>query len=129
VIWECQEDLVAETLTQAGRFLDDNHPSAAANYARTACELALRRYCRNHNIPFRYTDDPQRIKIEELLSKGETHAKGEADREAAFKGLKKYKKLILNPLSHNPTQPVVKADVAAAIEAVQALVIACRRAR
>ncbi|WP_210237098.1 hypothetical protein, partial [Mesorhizobium sp. M4B.F.Ca.ET.169.01.1.1] len=58
VIWESQEDLVTETLKQAGRFLDDNHPAAAANYARTACELTLRRYCRKHNIPFGYMDDP-----------------------------------------------------------------------
>lgn len=127
VVWESQDDLVAETLKQAGRFLDDNHPAAAANYARTACELTLRRYCRNHNIPFGYTDDPQKIKLEDLLKKGEEHANGSADREAAFKGLKKYKKLILNPLSHNPTQPIVKADVVAAIAAVQELVKACRR--
>jgi energy-coupling factor transporter ATP-binding protein EcfA2 len=122
VIWESQDDLVAETLKQAGRFLDDNHPAAAANYARTACELTLRRYCRKHSILFSYTDDPQKIKIEDLLNKGETHAKGNADREAAFKKLKKYKKLILNPLSHNPTQPIVKGDVAAAIMAVKELV-------
>lgn len=127
VIWESQDDLVAETLKQAGRFLDNNHPAAAANYARTACELTLRRYCRNHNIPFGYTDDPQKIKIEVLLNKGEAHANGNADRVAAFKGLKKYKKLILNPLSHNPTQPIVKADVAAAIGAVEELVKACRK--
>lgn len=127
VIWECQDDLVAETLKQAGRFLDDNHPAAAANYARTACELALRRYCRKHNIQFSYTDDPQKIKLEDLLKKGELHANGKADRKVAFSGLQKYKKLILNPLSHNPTQPIVKTDVAAAIAAVEALVKACQR--
>ncbi|HEX3429392.1 MAG TPA: hypothetical protein VHT03_00785 [Rhizomicrobium sp.] len=127
VIWESQDDLVGETLKQAVRFLNDNHPPAAANYARTACELTLRRYCRNHNIQFGYTDNPQKIRIEDLLNKGEIHAKGNADREAAFKGLKKYKKLILNPLSHNPTQPIVKADVAAAIEAVKSLAKVCHK--
>lgn len=127
VIWESSDDLVAETLKQAGRFLDDNHPAAAANYARTACELTLRRYCRKHNIQFSYTDDPQKIKIEDLLTKGEAHSNGNAVRKAAFEGLKKYKKLILNPLSHNPTQPIVKADVIAAIEAVGKLVQACAK--
>jgi hypothetical protein len=87
----------------------------------------LRRYCRNHGIQFGYTDDPQKIKIETLLKQGGDHAKGNADREAAFKGLRKYKKLILNPLSHNPTQPIVKSDVAAAIGAVEDLVKACRK--
>ena len=127
VIWESQDDLVAETLKQAGRLLDDNHSAAAANYARTACELTLRRYCRRHNIQFGYTDDPQKIKIEDLLNKGESHANGNVDRKAAFDGLKKYKKLILNPLSHNPTQPIVKADVLAAINAVKELVKACQK--
>ncbi|MBB5690884.1 hypothetical protein GXW77_13520 [Roseomonas alkaliterrae] len=127
VIWESQDDLVAATLKQAGRFLDDNHPAAAANYARTACELTLRRYCRKHNLQFGYTDEPQKIKLEDLLRKGEAHATGNTDRKAAFQGLKKYKKLILNPLSHNPTQPIVKADVQAALAAVEALVEACKK--
>lgn len=127
VIWESRDDLVAETLKQANRFLDDNQPAAAANYARTACELTLRRYCRNHNIQFGYTDDPQKIKIEDLLNKGEAHANGDPDRKAAFMDLRKYKRLILNPLSHNPTQPIVRADVVAALDAVKELVKACRK--
>lgn len=104
-----------------------NQPAAAANYARTACEMGLRRYCRNHAIPFGYADEPQKIKLEDLLKKAEAHAKGDADREAAFTEIKKYKKLILNPLSHNPTQPIVKADVQAAILAVGKLVAVCAR--
>lgn len=126
-IWETKDDLVAETLRQAGRFLDDPlpQPAAAANYARTACELALRRYCRNHNILFAYADDPQKIKLDELLKKAAAHAEAEPDRKAAIEGIKQHKKLILNPLSHNPTQPIVKADVQVAIAAVQALVAAC----
>lgn len=126
-IWETKDDLVAETLKQAGRFLDDPlpQPAAAANYARTACELALRRYCRNHNIPFAYADDPQKIKLDDLLKNAAAHADTDADRKAAIDGIKQHKKLILNPLSHNPTQPIVKADVQAAIAAVQVLVTAC----
>jgi hypothetical protein len=62
-----------------------------------------------------------------LLNKGESHANGNADRKAAFEGLKKYKKLILNPLSHNPTQPIVNADVVAPINAVRELVKACQK--
>lgn len=127
VIWESQDDLVAETLKQAGRFLDDNQPAAAANYARTACELTLRRYCRKHNIAFGYADQLQKIGLEELLKKGEAHAVGNVDREAAFKGLGKYKKLILNPLSHDPIQPIVKADVAAAVAAVRELIKQCKK--
>ena len=129
VIRETQGDLIVETLRQAKRFVDDNQPAAAANYARTACELTLRRYCRNHSIEFVYTDDPQKIKLDQLLTKGEAHASTDADRKAAFQEVAKFKTLILNPLSHNPTQPIVKADVQAAINAVNELVKACQRQR
>ena len=104
------------SLKQAGRFLDDNQPAAAANYARTACELTLRRYCSRHHIPFGYTDEPWKIKLDELLKKGECHAADNDARAAAFKGLQIHKKFILNPLSHNPTQPIVKAAIAAVKE-------------
>jgi len=127
IIWKTKGDLVEETLDQARRFLAANHPAAAANYARTACELTLRRYCRNHGIKFGYTDDAQKIKMEDLLQQGKVHAEGNASRKAAFLAINTHKRLILNPLSHNPIQPVVKADVDAAIAAVEALLHACKR--
>ncbi|MES2176120.1 MAG: hypothetical protein V4523_19570 [Pseudomonadota bacterium] len=129
LIWNSGNNLVDETLQQAGRFLEENPPqaAAAANYARTACELALRRYCKNYGIDFPYSDDLQKIKLDTLLTKVAAHAKNDPDRKAAIDGIKQHKKLILNPLSHNPTQPIVKADVQAAILAVGKLVAACVR--
>lgn len=126
-IWESGENLVDETLKQAHRFLSQNppQPSAAANYARTACELALRRYCKKQGIAFPYVDDSQKIGLNTLLERARVDAAGDADRKAAIDGLEQHRKLILNPLSHNPTQPIVKADVQAAINAVKALVSAC----
>ena len=89
--------------------------------------ISLGRYCRNHNIPFGYTDDPQKIKIEQLLAKAKAHASGDVARKAAFEEVSNYKKLILNPLSHSPTQRIVKADVVAAVNAVKELLEACQR--
>lgn len=37
VIWESQDDLVAETLKQAGRFLDDNHPGQSSGRRSELC--------------------------------------------------------------------------------------------
>lgn len=129
VIWESSDNLVNETLKQAKRFLtmDPPQPAASANYARTACEMALRRYCKNHGLEFAYCDDPQKIKLDTLLHKVAAHAASDPDRKAAIDGIKQHKKLILNPLSHNPTQPIVEADVSAALAAVGALVEACAR--
>lgn len=127
LIWESKDNLVDETLSQATRFLKDNQPAAAANYARTACDLALRRYCKNHNVQFAYVDDPKRIKLEELLQRAEARGAADPVHVAAFGEVKRYKKLILNPLSHDPTQPVSKADVQASILAVKELVKVCKR--
>ncbi|GAA0442783.1 MULTISPECIES: ATP-binding protein [Sphingomonas] len=127
LVWESADNLVDETLKQASHFLQTNQPAAAANYARTACELTLRRYCKNHGIQFAYTDEPKKIKLDELLRRAEAHGAGDPTHVAAFTEVKRYKKLILNPLSHDPTQPVSKADVQAAILAVKGLVKICKR--
>lgn len=129
LIWESSSNLVDETLRQAKRFLEMEppQPAASANYARTACEMALRRYCKNHSIEFIYCDDPKKIKLETLLQKASNHAEAYPARKQAIAGIKQYKDLILNPLSHNPTQPIVEADLKAALVAVDALVTACSK--
>ena len=88
-IWEFGENLVDETLKQANRFLsqDPPQPAAAANYARTACELALRRYCKKRGVAFPYVDDPQKISLNTLLEKASADAVADADRKAAIDGL------------------------------------------
>jgi hypothetical protein len=121
------EDLVALTLKQAKKFIAMHYPAAAANYTRAACELALRRYCKKRGIPFPYTDDPQKISLEDLKNAGTKDAAGNAVRLAAFTAITFHQKYTLNPLSHNPVEPLVEADVKAAIKAVEELVAACSK--
>lgn len=127
LIRESQNDLVDATLAQARSFLHAKHPAAAANYARAACELALRRYCAKHELKFRYTDEPRKISLEELRSAGAAKAKEEPACEAAFAGILPHQRYVLNPLSHNPAEPVIQADVQAALEAVVKLVEESRK--
>ncbi|MBA3879055.1 MAG: hypothetical protein C0500_05000 [Sphingobium sp.] len=127
VVRESGENLVALTLAQARAFIAAHHPAAAANYTRAACELALRRYCKKHGIEFPYVDDPQKITLNMLMQRGRLHAQNDAGRMAAFDAITFHQKYTLNPLSHNPVEPVVAADVIAAIDAVQLLVAACAR--
>lgn len=127
-------DLIAETLKQARLFRQERHPAAAANYARAALELALRRYCRTHQLAVPYTDEPQKISLEDLRGRAETKAKETAKKVAgkwcveatacvaALAGLEHHRRLILNPLSHNTVEPVEPADVDKAIDAVAVLV-------
>lgn len=119
------ENLVALTLTQAKKFIAMHHPAAAANYTRAACELAMRRYCKKHRIKFPYADDPQKISLEDLKNAGIIHAAGDPARLAAFNAITFHQRYTLNPLSHNPVEPIPEADVRAAIAAVELLVAAC----
>jgi hypothetical protein len=127
LVRESGENLVSLTLAQARQFIAAHHPAAAANYTRAACELTLRRYCRKHGIQFPYVDDPQKISLDMLKQRGRQHAQGNPDRLAAFDAITFHQKYTLNPLSHNPVEPVVMADVQAAIAAVELLVAACAR--
>ena len=86
---------------------------------------------RSHHERFDGQGFPDGLKGEEipwlarLLAVAVGFAESNLDEASAIEGIKQHKKLILNPLSHNPTQPIVKADVQVAIAAVQALVAAC----
>lgn len=118
-------DLVKATLSQARSFLQEHHAAAAANYARAACELTLRRYSRAHRAKFPYTDEPRKISLEDLRGAGEKIAKDDPDCKSAFAGILAHQKFVLNPLSHNPAEPVIEADVKAAVDAVALLAAAC----
>lgn len=127
LVRESESDLVKATLSQARAFLQEHHAAAAANYARAACELTLRRYCRVHRAKFPYTDEPRKIALEDLRGAGAKIAKEEPDCEAAFAGVLAHQRYVLNPLSHNPAEPVIEADVRVAIDAVALLATACAK--
>ena len=121
------EDMVEATLQQAERFLADHHLAAACNYARSACELMLRRFCITQSVRLVLTDEGQpKPNLQKLLDAAMNKASKNATRHAALKALLRYKKFVLNPLSHNPGVPVPSADVQRAIGAVRACVVALR---
>ena len=119
------DDLFDETLKQADAFLADNYPYAAANYARSACELVLKRFCAKKGVRFPYFEDERRPDLQALLTAAQAHVAGDPARLKALKDLEGHKKYVLNPLSHDPANPVPKADVAAAILAVREVAKAC----
>ncbi len=50
---------------------------------------------------------------------------GDIPHHKALSDLEAHKRLVLNPLSHDPANPVPTADVAAAISAVRKIAKAC----
>lgn len=118
-------DLAEATLKQSEAFLADNHPHAAANYARSGCELILKRFCVKKGVPFPYFEDERRPDLQALLDAAKAHVVGDAPRHKALSDLEAHKRFVLNPLSHDPANPVPTADVAAAISAVREVAKAC----
>ncbi len=120
-----ENDLAEATLKQAEAFLADNYPHAAANYARSGCELILKRFCAKKAVPFPYFEDEHRPDLNALLTAAKAHIAGDAARHKALSDLEAHKRFVLNPLSHDPANPVPAADVAAAIAAVREVAKAC----
>ncbi len=119
-------DIVAATLQQARGFIVQKHFPAAANYARSACELLLREQCAKRNVAFPYKPDPKKIQFEQLKNGLRTKLAGDQPKVDALQAITPHQARILNPLSHDPTTSLNEAEVVAAIEAVEALMTTLR---
>lgn len=119
-------DVVKATLKQARDFIAQKHLPAAANYARSACELLLRKQCENRKVEFPYHPQPLKITFDKLKQGLERKLAGDAPRLLALQAITPHQTRILNPLSHDPTTSLNQAEVEAAIDAVEALMNALR---
>jgi hypothetical protein len=120
------QEMEEAVLVQAEAFLHDHHPAAAANYARSACELMLKRYCVVRRVKFPYFEDGAgRPTLQRMLEVAMNQSQTDRARFDALKALKAHRRLVLNPYSHDPANPVPAADVEAAIMAVREVGRAC----
>jgi hypothetical protein len=119
-------DIVKATLKQAREFIAQKHLPAAANYARSACELLLRKQCEDRRVEFPYNPNPKKIMFERLKHGLEGKLAGDQPKLNALAAITPHQSRILNPLSHDPTTSLNEAEVVAAIDAVDALMTALR---
>lgn len=119
-------DIVKATLKQARDFISQKHLPAAANYARSACELLLRKQCEDKKVAFPYKPDPKKITFEQLKKGLEDKLDGEQPKLDALAAINPHQARILNPLSHDPTTSLNEAEVVAAIGAVEDLMTTLR---
>jgi len=119
-------DIVKASLKQSRDFIAQKHLPAAANYARSACELLLRKQCEDKKVPFHYKPDPKKITFEQLKNGLEIKLAGDQPKLDALAAISPHQARILNPLSHDPTTSLNEAEVVAAIDAVEALMTALR---
>jgi len=123
VIKEAASDLVQ----RAKEFLDKDHEHrAAANYARTAIEWAMRELCSKKRLPVPFKVDPHRYDTDDFLKAlvGKGHRRKESGpvKKKLRTDLEALRKTVLNAFSHwNPTT-AGKAEIRRAIKAAEELV-------
>ncbi len=120
-------DVVKATLRQASDFIAQKHMPAAANYARSACELFFRKYCEKHNLKFPYRADPKKLSFDDLKKEVVKHVADVPAKSAALAAIAPFQTRILNPLSHDPATSLNKTEVEAAIAAVSHMVDELRK--
>jgi hypothetical protein len=120
------QSVVIATLDQADGFVAQKHLPAAANYARSACEMFFRKYCEDHPaLKFSYKSDPKKgINFEKLRTTIASSVADDPAKKAALKKLEPFQQRILNPLSHDPATSLNEAEVVAAIKAVREMIAA-----
>lgn len=147
-------DVVRATLGQARSFVAQKHLPAAANYARSACELLVRKTCEKLRAEFAYEPNPAKISFDRLksgiaaqlnaeqtrlvaaqprligdpagLARNQAALASNHAKQAALAAIAPHQSRILNPLSHDPTTSLNQAEVEAAIDAVEVLMNALR---
>lgn len=111
-------------LDQAEEFCDQGHIAAAATYARTAFELALRQWAEKGTITLRFRNDPGDLSSQELIDAIRKQKGGDpkSDATKALKAVEMFRTVVLNPMSHATPPSIVKSEVQGAIAAVRFMI-------
>jgi hypothetical protein len=113
-----------EYLQQAKLHLAAHDYRAAAVYARAAFETRLKNFCQGKPLPVRYYTDSRRVSSEDLwravtgMHGGDGACHVEATTKTTIEALRK---VVLNPLNHAGASSITRAEVEAAIKAVERL--------
>jgi hypothetical protein len=113
-----------DLLDIARNHLTNHDERAAAVYARAAFEYKIKKYCEKEKIKVEYKIDPRTIKADNLWQaiKRKLRDDGkEDDLISVIDDIETYRRIILNPFSHESTTPVAKAEIEGAISAVASL--------
>ena len=110
-------------LQKANQLLTLGYVEAAANYARQAFEMGVRKACELKTIKLNYREDPTDHKAQDLLNALKTwQATGgvnQADWDAAIHRLELLKNVVMNPYSHPSAPNIPRQEVLDAADAVE----------
>ena len=111
-------------MVKAKEYFEDNDYKASVIYLRTEFEKILKGFCDRHDLRVRYKPNPKDVRGEDFW---QAVLKGHADGDTPFVNadlqseVEKYRRLILNPLSHAEIITIFKKEVQDAIKTVEKL--------
>jgi hypothetical protein len=117
----------SDLIKRAQEFLNDNEYPAAANYARTALETALKSICDKRRAPIPFRLDAEKHSAEAFinaLANIRLHKGGSWHLVplSTQKQLKAFRSTVLNPLSHAHPTTVTPTEIRIAIRIAERLV-------
>lgn len=111
-------------LQKADELLKLGYVEAAANYARQAFEMGIRKACELKTIKLNYLEDPMghkaQVFLDALKSWKVAGSLKQVDWDASIQRLELLKNVVMNPYSHPSAPNIPKQEVADAIAAVAA---------
>ena len=116
-------------LERAKEHLEANDYKAAAVYARSAFEFALKRFCESKNLKIKFRENIKELESNDFWTEIKQHKKGDISflNVKLIDEVELYRSVILNPLSHSQIINITQFEVGKAIEIVEQLEKELRR--
>ena len=110
-------------LERAKEHLEANDYKAAAVYARSAFEFALKRFCESKNLKIKFRENIKELESNDFWTEIKQHKKGDISflNVKLIDEVELYRSVILNPLSHSQINNITQFEVGKAIEIVEQL--------
>jgi energy-coupling factor transporter ATP-binding protein EcfA2 len=123
-LWRGHEEGWTDSLERAKQHLANHDDRAAGVYARAAFEGKLKIFCNNKGVPVQYKADRSKMTSEMfwIAIKDKLAAENKlAAVQQQISDVETYRKVVLNPLSHEHPITLTQAEIQGAIQAISAL--------
>lgn len=123
-LWRGNDEGWNTNLARAKQHLTNHDERAAGVYARAAFEGKLKKYCEDKKIPVQYQSNQSKMTTEMFWIgiKDKLSANGKlAAVQAQISGIEAYRKVVLNPLSHENPTTLTESEIQGAITAIEEL--------
>lgn len=123
-LWRGNDEGWKDNLQRAKQHLANHDDRAAGVYARSAFEGKLKKYCDKHRIPVPYRSNPAEMNSQmfwDAIRKKLTDEGKIATYHVQIADIETYRKVVLNPLSHEHPTTLTQAEIQGAITAIEEL--------